>query len=117
MIKKARQLADDGILIIGVSTDKLVEKYKGVKPFVPYGERLKIIQALKYPDLVVQQLKQFDVDRMQELFVDEVVLGNDWLVKMSPELQKLINHVHVCFKPLTEGVSTSDIKYRLKELQ
>lgn len=114
MIRKARQHAADGILIVGVSTDKLVKEYKGVEPFVPYGERVRIIQALRFPDLVVPQNKQFDIERMKELNVDEVILGTDWADKMPPHLQAMIKHIKVYFEPRTSGISTSDIKYRLR---
>ena len=52
MINYARSLGD--ILIVGVSTDELVESYKS-KPAIPFQERLQIIEALKTPDLVIPQ--------------------------------------------------------------
>lgn len=116
MIRKARQHAADGILIVGVTTDEHTEEYKGVKPFVPYGERFRIIQALKFPDLVVPQTKQFDIEHMRELNVDEVVLGTDWAEKMPDHLKAMMKHVRVYFEPRTEGISTSGIKHKMKEL-
>ena len=42
-------------LIVGVSTDELVEEYKHKKPIIPFEERVKIVEAIKYVDEVVPQ--------------------------------------------------------------
>jgi len=116
MIKKAWGLTcvDGSRLIVGVSTDELVEYYKGKRPFVPFKERLDIIKALKYPDLVVPQRKQFDYFNMEALNIDTVVIGDDWKEKMPCALKYLMNQVEVVFFPRTEGISTSKIKHDLK---
>ena len=50
MIEYARGLGDT--LIVGVSTDELVASYKNL-PIIPFEERIAIIKALKYPDIVI----------------------------------------------------------------
>ena len=50
MIKYARGLGDT--LIVGVSTDELVSSYKR-PPVIPFEERLAILEALRYPDVVI----------------------------------------------------------------
>ena len=52
MIEYARGLGDT--LIVGVSTDELVASYKNL-PIIPFEERIAIIKALKYPDIVIPQ--------------------------------------------------------------
>ena len=52
MLKYARALGD--ILIVGVNTDELVNSYKS-KPIIPFDERIALIKALKYPDIVIPQ--------------------------------------------------------------
>ena len=52
MIKYARGLGDT--LIVGVSTDELVSSYKR-PPVIPFEERLAILEALRYPDVVIPQ--------------------------------------------------------------
>ena len=52
MIKYARGLGDT--LIVGVSTDELVCSYKR-PPIIPFEERIAIVKALKYPDIVIPQ--------------------------------------------------------------
>ena len=40
-------------LIAGVLTDELVETFKGQKPYIPFEERIAIVEAIKYVDEVV----------------------------------------------------------------
>ena len=76
ILKKAKDIAD--FLIVGVSTDELIEKAKGRKSFMPLDHRMKIIKELKCVDMVVAQVdkdKQKIVDKYQ---VNAIVVGSDW---------------------------------------
>ena len=42
-------------LIVGVSTDDVVESYKHKRPIIPFEERIAIVEAIKYVDKVVLQ--------------------------------------------------------------
>ena len=53
VIRRAKEQCD--YLIVGVSTDELVQKEKGKTPVIPYWERAEIISALKFVDQVVPQ--------------------------------------------------------------
>ena len=44
IIARAKELCD--YLIVGVSTDELVQKEKGKIPVIPYEERVEIVAAL-----------------------------------------------------------------------
>ena len=54
IIRRAKEQCD--FLIVGVSTDELVQKEKGKTPVIPYVERAAIVEALKYVDQVVPQI-------------------------------------------------------------
>ena len=41
-------------LIVGVLSDELVEFYKGKRPFIPFAERIAIIDALRDVDETVR---------------------------------------------------------------
>ena len=45
ILLKAKALGD--YLIVGVSTDSLITKYKGIKPIISYKDRVTIIEQLK----------------------------------------------------------------------
>ncbi len=51
LFKKAKEQCD--YLIVGVVSDKGVIKHKGVAPFVPFEERLKMVQSCRYVDEAV----------------------------------------------------------------
>ena len=53
VIRRAKEQCD--YLIVGVSTDELVQKEKNKTPVIPYKERAAIVGALKYVDEVVPQ--------------------------------------------------------------
>ena len=53
ILRKAKEQC--AYLIVGVSTDELVETYKHKKPIIPFNERIEIVKAIKYVDEVVPQ--------------------------------------------------------------
>ena len=101
MIKYARGLGDT--LIVGVSTDELVSSYK--RP--PFEERLAILEALKYPDVVIPQRTLDHTEIVQKLNIDVFVVGDDWRGKYD-YLKEL--GVTVFYFPYGDGVSSTKIK-------
>ncbi len=78
MIEYARSLGD--ILIVGVNTDELVESYKS-QPIIPFDERIALVKALKYPDIVIPQRSLDHSDKVKKLNFDVFVVGDDWVGK------------------------------------
>lgn len=107
MIKYARGLGET--LIVGVSTDELVCSYKK-PPIIPFEERLAIIEALKYPDIVIPQRTLDHTDLVKKLNIDVFVVGDDWTGKYD-YLKEL--GVTVFYFPYGSGVSTSSIKKQI----
>jgi glycerol-3-phosphate cytidylyltransferase len=104
MIKYARGLADT--LIVGVSTDELVCSYKNA-PTIPFEERLAIIEALKFPDLVIPQHSLDHTILVKNINIDAFVVGDDWVGKYD-YLRDL--GVEVFYFPYGSGVSSSSLK-------
>ena len=65
-------------LIVGVSTDELVETYKNKKPIIPYEERVEIVSALKCVDEVVPQKHRDKIASYHEIKFDVMFVGSDW---------------------------------------
>jgi glycerol-3-phosphate cytidylyltransferase len=107
MIKYARGLAD--VLIVGVSVDELVCTYKN-SPTIPFEERIAIIEALKYPDIVIPQKSLDHTDLVKKLNIDIYVVGDDWTGKYD-YLNKL--GVKVFYFPYGNGISTSSLKEKI----
>ena len=54
VLKRAKEQCD--YLIVGVSTDELVQHDKNKTPIIPFVERCAIVEAIKYVDKVVPQI-------------------------------------------------------------
>ena len=107
MIEYARGLGD--VLIVGVSTDDLVASYK--KPqIIPFEERIAIIKALKYPDIVIPQKTLDHTEVIKKLNIDAFVVGDDWFGKYD-YLKEL--GISVFYFPRGEGESTTEIKKKV----
>ncbi len=109
MIEYARSLGD--ILIVGVNTDELVASYK-TQPIIPFEERIALMKALKYPDIVIPQKSLDHTDKVKKLHFDVFVVGDDWTGKYD-YLEK--QGVSVVYFPYGDGVSSSSLKKRIYE--
>ena len=119
ILKKAKEQCD--YLIVGVSTDEVVETYKHKKPIICFEERLAIVEAIKYVDEVVPQTSMNKLEAWEKLHFDVLFHGSDW--KNSDMYNKVIEDLgkvgaEVVFLPHTEGVSStmlSEVLQKLKE--
>ncbi len=107
MIEYARALGD--ILIVGVNTDELVASYKS-EPIIPFEERIALMKAIKYPDIVIPQHSLNHKDKVKKLKFDVFVVGDDWAGKYD-YLEEL--GVTVVYFPYGKGVSSSSLKERI----
>ena len=109
MLEYARALGD--ILIVGVNTDELVESYKS-QPIIPFEERIALMKALKYPDIVIPQHSLDHTDKVKKLNFDIFVVGDDWTGKYDYLKEQ---GVDVVYFPYGAGVSSSKLKKRIYE--
>jgi glycerol-3-phosphate cytidylyltransferase len=109
MIQAAAALGDT--LIVAVSTDELVERYKGIRPTVNFHERLEIVRAIQGVDVAIPQRTQDKVEAWHRIGFDTWVVGDDWFG--SDTYQAFKNDleargVSCVFLPYTRGVSSSE---------
>lgn len=104
LLKRAREQGD--YLIVAVSTDEFND-IKGKKSYHDYETRKKMLEAIRYVDLVIPEneweQKKKDIERYD---VDIFCMGDDWEGKFD-ELEELCDVVYL---RRTEGISTSKIK-------
>ena len=74
IIKRAKELCD--YLIVGVSTDEVVENYKHKSPIIPFEERIAIIEAIKYVDKVVPQVSMDKYEAWKQYKFDAIFHGD-----------------------------------------
>lgn len=110
ILEKSAALGDK--LIVGVSTDQLIYDYKGVRPTIPFEERLRIVQAIGVVHKAVPQTILTDIRQLKEFDVDIVTIGDDWKNKYLEGLEWMKSQPgkQVVYFPYTQGVSTTGIK-------
>lgn len=112
-LKKARSLGD--YLIVGVSTNRLIKKYKFVEPCLPYKDRCYVVKELKCVDEIIIQKKFFDVRQLRKYHIDIIVLGKDWKNKPFPELENAVKQLEckLVFVPYPKRLNSSVIKEKI----
>lgn len=114
ILKRAKEQCE--YLIVGVSTDILVESYKHKTPIVPFEERVAIVEAIKYVDRVVPQESMDKYEAWQKLHFDALFHGDDWKGSdMYNEIEKKLALVGVdmVFLPHTDGTSSTLLSEKL----
>ena len=110
LLRRARELGD--YLVVALSTDEFNWNQKQKKCYCPYEERKRMLEAIRYVDLVIPEesweQKTTDVDKYQ---IDVFVMGDDWAGKfdfLKPQCE-------VVYLPRTPEISTTKIKRDLKK--
>lgn len=111
ILKRAKEQCD--YLIVGVSTDTVVQSYKHKTPIVPYEDRAAIVEAIRYVDKVVPQTSMNKLDAWKVHQFDVMFHGSDW--KGSDMYNKLVDDfakvgVDVVFLPHTDGISSTILR-------
>ncbi|SUZ85659.1 uncharacterized protein METZ01_LOCUS38513, partial [marine metagenome] len=76
ILKRARLECD--YLIVGITTDELAMSIKGEKPFIPFEERMEIVESIKFVDEVVPQTSYNKIEAWNKLKFDRMFVGDDW---------------------------------------
>ena len=106
LLQRAKELGD--YLIVAVSTDEF-NKIKGKKAYHDYSTRKKMLEAIRFVDLVIPEDNwEQKVQDVKDYNVDVVVMGNDWAD--SDKFDYLKDYCDVVFLDRTEGISTTKIK-------
>ena len=106
LLKRSKELGD--YLIVALSTDEFNE-LKGKKAYHNYETRKKMLEAIRYVDLVIPENDwNQKIDDVKKYYVDVTVMGGDW--EGDPRFEKLRDYCEVVYLPRTKGVSTSKIK-------
>lgn len=109
ILQRAKDLGD--FLIVAISTDEFNWREKSKQCVYPYEHRAKIVEAIRYVDLVIPEhnweQKVVDVKKHE---VEVFVMGEDWKGKFD-FLEKLCKVVYL---PRTKNISTTQIKSDLK---
>lgn len=113
--------ADFGRVVVSLNTDEFIELYKGKPPVMSYAERRAVLESCRWVDEVVPNIGGVDSTLAIELAQpDLIVIGSDWARKnyyyqMGFDQDWLDERgIGLCYIPYTDGISTTDIKARLR---
>ncbi len=76
ILRRAKEQCD--YLIVGVSTDELVEHDKNKTPIIPFENRCAIVEAIKYVDRVVSQPDKNKMAAWEKYRFNKMFVGSDW---------------------------------------
>ena len=111
ILKRAKEICD--YLIVAVSTDELVQDYKNRRPIIPYEDRKKIVESIKYVDEVVPQYDMDKIAAYEKYHFDVMVVGDDW--KGSEVFENVDSYMRkrngcVVYFPYTNNISSTIVR-------
>jgi glycerol-3-phosphate cytidylyltransferase len=121
ILKKAKSFCDE--LIVGVTTDELVS-YKYKQNVIPFEERIKIVESIKYVESAIPQSSMDKMAAWKKINFDVMFVGDDWKGtdkwnKYEDEFKKV--GVKIIYFSYTKGTSSTLINEilisRRKELE
>lgn len=117
ILRRAKEQCD--YLIVGVSTDELVEREKNKRPVIPFDQRCRIVEAIRYVDEVVPQIDKDKLAaylRMDRKF-HKMFVGSDW--QGTPQWAEYERQfeplgVRIIYLPHTDGISSTMLREQTK---
>ena len=110
ILKRAKELGD--YLVVALSTDEF-NATKGKKAYHSYETRKKMLEAIRYVDLVIPENNwEQKIQDIKDYKIDVCVMGSDWAG--SDKFDYLKEYCDVVFLERTPGVSTTMIKNDLQ---
>lgn len=116
ILRRAKEQCD--YLIVGVSTDELVQKDKNKTPIIPFKERCAIVEAIKYVDKVVPQIDKNKLEAWKKFHFNKMFVGSDW--KGTETWEKFEKQfkpigVEIIYLNHTDGISSTILREKLKK--
>ena len=109
LLQRAKALGD--YLVVALSTDEFNWNSKNKKTYFPYDVRKKLLESIRYVDLVIPEENWEQKTSDVQLYkIDTFVIGADWEGKFD----FLKDYCDVVYLPRTPEISTTQIKNDLK---
>lgn len=117
ILRRSKEACDR--LIVGVTTDELVEARKGRRPVIPFEERVEIVRSVRYVDDVVPQPTMDKLQAWRELRFHRMFVGDDW--RGTPEWNALEaifreRDVEIVYFPYTVHTSSTILRQALTRI-
>jgi glycerol-3-phosphate cytidylyltransferase len=120
LLKKCREIAGNGEVIVSLNTDEFIEKYKNKRPICSYEERKYVLESCRFVDLVIPNIGGTD-SKISIMMVQPnyIVIGSDWANKNYYDQMNFTqewldeNNIGLIYVPYTKEISSTKIKARL----
>lgn len=124
-LKACKELAgEDGQVVVSLNTDEFIKAYKGKGLVMNYAERAAVLAGCKYVDSIIPNVGGADSKpAIEYVKPDLIVIGSDWARKdyysqMGFDQDWLDERgIGLAYIPYTQGISSTDIKSRLRLVQ
>jgi len=116
ILRRAKEQCD--YLIVGVSTDDLVQHEKNKTPIITFENRCKIVEAIKYVDKVVPQHDKNKFAAWERYHFNKMFVGSDWKgtdIWNKYEKQFAPIGVEIVYLDHTDGISSTMLREILKK--
>lgn len=114
ILRRAKEQCD--YLIVGVSTDELVESYKSHLPVIPYEQRAAIVSAIRWVDEVIPQITMNKIDAWEKIHFDVMFHGKEWKGSaLYNEIEQELSKVgaKIVYLEPTSGISSSMLRNKI----
>ncbi|MBP3716165.1 MAG: adenylyltransferase/cytidyltransferase family protein [Paludibacteraceae bacterium] len=116
IIRRAKEQCD--YLIVGVSTDELVLHDKNKTPIIPFPDRCRIVEAIRYVDKVVPQVDKNKFAAWEKLKFNKMFVGSDWQgTPQWNEFEKQFSPVgvEIVYLSHTDGISSTILREKISK--
>lgn len=112
LLRRAKELGD--YLIVGVTADGFDQERGKINVQQSLVERIEAVKSTGYADMViVEEYEGQKIDDIKRYDVDVFTVGSDWVGKFD----YLNEYCEVKYLDRTEGISSSDIRSRQRQLR
>lgn len=113
LLRRAKEECD--YLIVGVHRDA---SHKGKEVFIPFEERMKIVEACRYVDKVVESCRE-DSDAWNRWYYNRLFVGSDYKgTERFERYEKFFadKGVQIVYFPYTKGTSKMKLRMTMEKM-
>jgi glycerol-3-phosphate cytidylyltransferase len=111
-----------GDVTVSLNTDGFIESYKGSLPILTYEEREAVLLGCRYvSDVVANESGSDSRPTIEKVKPNLIIIGSDW-AERDYYSQMGFNQgwlddrdIALCYLPYTKGISTTELKKRVKD--
>lgn len=112
--------ASDDEIIVAVNGDEFVERFKGKKPIFNQSERMELLKPIPFIKVIANNAGECAGILINQVMPEVIAIGSDWMRKEYLEQLSIdcdfleSRKISLIYIPYTAGISTSEIKKRIK---